>query len=46
MTLAQALDLCADLKLALYCKIPPRAMFVCQCLGTAVGAGELSLLPR
>ena len=38
MSMSQALDLSSDLKLGLYMKIPPRAMFICQCLGTAIGS--------
>lgn len=36
--MAQALALVADLKLGLYCKIKPKAMFICQSYGTALGA--------
>ncbi|KAH8928939.1 OPT superfamily oligopeptide transporter [Atractiella rhizophila] len=38
MTMGQCLDLVSDLKLALYMKIPPRAMFLCQTLGTGLGS--------
>ena len=31
--MAQALALVSDLKLGLYCKIKPKAMFICQCYG-------------
>lgn len=34
----QALALLSDLKLAIYCKVPPRAVFLAQMLGTIVGA--------
>lgn len=37
MSMAQAQDLLADLKLAHYMKIPPRAMFLTQLWGTIVG---------
>jgi hypothetical protein len=37
-SMAQALALVADLKLGLYCKIKPKAMFICQSYGTALGA--------
>jgi len=36
--MSQALALVSDLKLGLYCKIKPRAMFICQSYGTALGA--------
>lgn len=35
--MSQALDLTTDLKLAHYMKIPPKAMFLTQLLGTAIG---------
>ena len=38
MTLVQSLDLTADMKLGLYCKIPPRHLFICQVYGTALGS--------
>ncbi|KAM0748072.1 OPT-domain-containing protein [Meredithblackwellia eburnea MCA 4105] len=38
MTLVQCIDLTADMKLGLYCKIPPRALFICQVYGTALGS--------
>lgn len=38
MTLAQCLSLVADQKLGLYMRIPPRALFLCQTLGTALGS--------
>lgn len=37
-SMSQALALVADLKLGLYCKIKPKAMFLCQSYGTALGA--------
>ncbi|KAG0151823.1 hypothetical protein CROQUDRAFT_56718 [Cronartium quercuum f. sp. fusiforme G11] len=37
MTMHQCLDLAADLKLGVYAKIPPKDMFRCQILGTAIG---------
>lgn len=37
-SMAQALGLVSDLKLGLYCKIKPKAMFLCQSYGTALGA--------
>ncbi|RKO87969.1 OPT oligopeptide transporter protein-domain-containing protein, partial [Blyttiomyces helicus] len=37
-SLAQALSLVSDLKLGIYMKIPPKAMFVCQLWATIVGA--------
>ncbi|TPX33533.1 hypothetical protein SeMB42_g07463, partial [Synchytrium endobioticum] len=38
MALSQALNLVSDLKLGVYMKIPPRAMFVGQVYGTMIGA--------
>ncbi|KAI5475497.1 hypothetical protein MNV49_001311 [Pseudohyphozyma bogoriensis] len=38
MTLVQCIDLTADMKLGLYCKIPPRSLFICQVYGTALGS--------
>jgi hypothetical protein len=38
MTMNQALDLTTDLKLGHYLKIPPRAMFLSQLIGTVIGA--------
>ncbi|TPX37132.1 hypothetical protein SmJEL517_g01015 [Synchytrium microbalum] len=38
MTLSQALNLVSDLKLGVYMKIPPRAMFIGQFYGTTIGA--------
>lgn len=37
MAMSQALNLVADMKLALYMKIPPRAMYKAQFLGTVIG---------
>lgn len=37
-TIAQAINLSNDLKLGQYLKIPPRAMFITQVLGTVFGA--------
>lgn len=37
MAMSQALNLVADMKLALYMKIPPRSMFMAQFLGTVIG---------
>ncbi|KAI9296682.1 oligopeptide transporter 7-like protein [Neoconidiobolus thromboides FSU 785] len=34
ITMAQALNFLADLKLGHYLKIPPKSMFIAQCLGT------------
>ena len=36
--MSQALALVSDLKLGLYCKIPPKTMFFVQSVGTALGA--------
>ncbi|KAK4050273.1 hypothetical protein OIV83_003594 [Microbotryomycetes sp. JL201] len=38
MTLVQSIDLTSDMKLGLYCKIPPRHLFICQVYGTALGS--------
>ncbi|EGG06337.1 putative oligopeptide transporter [Melampsora larici-populina 98AG31] len=38
MTMSQCLDLASDLKLGIYAKIPPKDMFLCQIVGTSVGA--------
>lgn len=38
MAMSQALSLTNDLKLGWYTSIPPREMFVCQILGTVLGA--------
>ncbi|WWC91168.1 OPT family small oligopeptide transporter [Kwoniella dendrophila CBS 6074] len=38
MAMSQALALTSDLKLGWYTSIPPREMFVCQILGTVLGA--------
>ncbi|SCZ87829.1 BZ3500_MvSof-1268-A1-R1_Chr2-3g05297 [Microbotryum saponariae] len=38
MTMVQSIDLTADMKLGLYCKIPPRHLFICQVYGTALGS--------
>ncbi|KAJ1018012.1 hypothetical protein NDA13_006620 [Ustilago tritici] len=37
-TIAQVINLCNDLKLGQYLKIPPRSMFITQVLGTVYGA--------
>lgn len=37
-SMVQALLMLGDLKLAQYAKLPPRATFIAQCLGTVVGA--------
>ncbi|SAM83180.1 related to peptide transporter Mtd1 [Ustilago bromivora] len=37
-TIAQVINLCVDLKLGQYLKIPPRSMFITQVLGTVYGA--------
>ncbi|GAA5832438.1 hypothetical protein JCM11251_006454 [Rhodosporidiobolus azoricus] len=38
MTMLQSIDLSSDQKLGLYMKIPPRALFICQVYGTALGS--------
>lgn len=38
MTLVQSIDLTSDMKLGLYCKIPPRHLFIAQVWGTALGS--------
>ncbi|KAI8866189.1 OPT family small oligopeptide transporter, partial [Ramicandelaber brevisporus] len=38
ITMSQALDLTADLKLGQYMKIPPKHLFICQSLGTLLAA--------
>ncbi|SGZ21315.1 BQ5605_C021g09355 [Microbotryum silenes-dioicae] len=38
MTMVQSIDLTADMKLGLYCKIPPSHLFICQVYGTALGS--------
>lgn len=38
VSMSQALALVSDLKLGLYCKIPPKTMFFVQSAGTALGA--------
>ncbi|KAG0145764.1 hypothetical protein CROQUDRAFT_45326 [Cronartium quercuum f. sp. fusiforme G11] len=38
MTMSQCLDLAGDLKMGIYAKIPPKAMFSAQVIGTSVGA--------
>lgn len=47
-SMSQALALVSDLKLGLYCKIPPKTMFFAQSAGTALGAvvnySQLALL--
>ncbi|CAO1635180.1 unnamed protein product [Parajaminaea phylloscopi] len=37
MSMSQALNLVADMKLAMYMKIPPKHMFAAQMLGTVIG---------
>lgn len=37
-TIAQAINLCNDLKMGQYLKIPPRSMFITQVIGTVFGA--------
>ena len=37
-TIAQVINLCNDLKMGQYLKIPPRAMFISQIVGTVFGA--------
>ncbi|RKO86780.1 oligopeptide transporter OPT family, partial [Blyttiomyces helicus] len=38
ISMAQSLSLVADLKLGVYMKIPPKAMFICQLYSTLIGA--------
>lgn len=38
MALVQSIDLTSDMKLGLYCKIPPRHLFISQVYGTALGS--------
>ncbi|GJN90368.1 hypothetical protein Rhopal_003379-T1 [Rhodotorula paludigena] len=38
MAMLQSIELTSDLKLGLYMKVPPRALFLCQAYGTALGS--------
>ncbi|OZJ05396.1 hypothetical protein BZG36_01979 [Bifiguratus adelaidae] len=37
-TVSQAISMVSDLKMGQYLKVPPRAIFTAQCVGTSVGA--------